>query len=161
MKKYLPLILPTIAVLVLLFLGVRWYQNRTKTPLTPPEVTAGQEIENLSASELATLENLQKGMGNYKTIKMTGSGIGEIRYESKNGKVFFSVNANLAVDNNQVYTLYLKDALASDFVKTDTLSVGKGGLTASAAVSSDKLPLQIQVRLGEQVVLSGEIQAEK
>ena len=84
-KKYLPLILPTIAVLVLLFLGVRWYQNRTKTPLTPPEVTAGQEIENLSASELATLENLQKGMGNYKTIKMTGSGIGEIRYESKNG----------------------------------------------------------------------------
>lgn len=161
MKKYLPLILPVLAAFVLIFLGFRWYKTRLNKPVAPPEISTGQEIENLSASEAATLEKLKKGTGNYQTATMTGSGIGQLRYEYKNNKVYFSVNANLATNNGGTYTLYLKEAGANTFSKASILNENKGGLTASAALNQDKLPILVQVRLGEEVVLSGEIPVKK
>lgn len=161
MKKFLPLLLPALAALVLFVLGFRWYKTRLNKPVSPPEISTGQEIENLSASEAATLEKLKKGAGNYQTANMTGSGIGQLRYEYKNNKVYFSVNANLTTNNGETYTLYLKEAGAANFSKASILNENKGGLTASAALNQDKLPVAVQVRLGEEIVLSGEIPAKK
>jgi hypothetical protein len=159
MKKFFPFILPALVVIAIIYLGYQFYQKRTEERLTVPEVTAGTEIENLSASELALLENIQKGLGDYETIKMTGTGIGEIRYEIRDGKVLFSVNANLPTGAGEIYTLYIKEASAPDFTTSKTLEEGKGGLFASAAVTIDKLPITIEIRQESAVVLRGEIQA--
>lgn len=159
MKKFLPFVLPALVIIMIVYLGYQWYQKRVQDRIPVPEVTAGTEIENLSASELALLENMQKGVGNYETIKMTGSGIGEIRYEIRDGKALFSVNANLPTDNNETYTLYIKEASAADFTPSKQLEESKGGLFVSVAVAIDKLPVAVEVRQGSTVVLSGEIQA--
>jgi hypothetical protein len=161
MKKFLPFVLPALVVVVIIYLGYSWYSQQTEEKLTLPEVTAGTEIEELSASELATLENLQKGVGNYKVVEMAGSGIGEIRYEIRDGKALFSVNANLATDQGEVYYLFTKEEGASEFIRGKRLEENKGGLFTSMAVAIDKLPITVQVRLGETVVLTGEIQAEE
>lgn len=72
MKKYLPFALPAAAVILVIFFAVRWYQERTAASLSTPEVTAGTEIEELSANELASLEQLSQG-GNYQTVALDGS----------------------------------------------------------------------------------------
>ena len=160
MKKFLLIALPILAVIIVAVFGYNWYKQRTAERLSVPEVTAGTEIEELSTSELAALENLRRGVGDYQSVKMTGSGVGEVRYEIKDGKVLFSVNANLPTDQEQIYHLWLKEAQATDFVQSKILEDTKGGLIASSAVAIDKLPIALEIRVGETVILRGEIQAE-
>ncbi len=159
MKKLLPFVLPTAALLFVIFLGFRWYKQRTQERLNVPEVSAGTEIEELSATELAALEKMSQGLGDFKVVKMTGKGLGEIRYEIKDSKVFLSVNANLETEAGQVYKLWFKENQANDFTASKVLVEKKGGLLATTVVSIDKLPIVVEVRLGSQVVLTGQIQS--
>ena len=161
MKKYLPFILPLAALFLVGFFGLRWYRQRTQEQLTVPDVTAGTEIENLSNSEQNTLNDLQNGTGNYKTVNMEGdNGTGEIRYEIKDGKALFSISANLPTGEGQIYYLYIKENGANDFVQSQVLQLTKGGLITSSAVTIDKLPIEIEIRLAGTTVLRGQIQSE-
>lgn len=163
MKKYLSIGLPLVAILVIGFFAFRWYRERTAERLNVPEVTAGTEIENLSNSELEALAQQQKGLGNFKVLTMASEveeGQGEIRYEIKDDRVLFTVIANLDTHNHQTYQLWLKEALGTEFTASKLLVENKGGLQASTMVAVEKLPIMIEVRAGENTVLSGEITLE-
>ncbi len=158
MKKLLPFILPAIALFAVVFFANRWYKDRTEEKMTVPEVTAGTEIEELSTAELEALEKLKQGEGNYKKLELESDhGLGEIRYEIKDDKVLLSINANLPTDNQQVYQLYLKDKQNPDYVFVKNFQWHKGGIMVSTAVNKANLPILIQVREGEKIVLTGEI----
>jgi hypothetical protein len=160
MKKVLPVLLPVLALIIVGVVAYRLYVRRTETRLQVPPVTAGTEIEELSAAELARLENLGKGVGDYEVVPMTCmSGMGEIRYEISENLVLYSVNANLPTSGGQVYELWLKENLATDFTKVKQLTENKGGLLVSGAVNKDDLPVILEVRRGEEILLTGEIQA--
>ncbi|MBQ6438388.1 hypothetical protein IJJ12_03345 [bacterium] len=162
MKKYLPFILPAAALVLVVYFGWRWYRSRNVENLPAPEVTAETPIATLPADERTALDKIARGLGNYQTSQMTPSlseAMGEIRYEIVDGRVRFAVNANLPVDDGEVYRLFYKTAGSDDFQEGSTLSAGKGGLIASNAVSVDDLPLSVQVRLLDQVILEGQIQA--
>ncbi|MDO5561383.1 MAG: hypothetical protein Q4G02_01245 [bacterium] len=157
MKKFLPFILPALAVILVVVFAYRFYQQRTAERLPTPEVTAGAEIEELSVAELEALEKMGRGVGNYETAKMTGDqGNGEIRFEKKNDKVYFTVTANLP-ESKEDYKLWLKQADAEKFVASKALTLGKAGLIAATAADANTLPLTVEVRLQEQVVLRGEV----
>ena len=162
MKKYLPFILPVLALLLVAYFGWRWYRGLTTEEIAPPEVTAGTPIEDLSGDELARLEALRQGRGDFQTIKMEATGdeaLGEIRYQMADGKALFSLNANLPTNDNQIYHLYVKKNGQSDFQDVQTLSYEKGGLLASSSVSVEDLPAEIEVRLGTEVVLRATLPA--
>lgn len=158
MKKYLPFALPAAAVILVIFFAVRWYQERTAASLSTPEVTAGTEIEELSANELASLEQLSQGTGNYQTVALEGSaGRGEIRFEKKDGKIYFTVTSNLPELSSGSYRLWLKTAQNQDFIASKILTLSKAGFIAATVVGADKLPLNLEVRQGETVLLTGEL----
>lgn len=157
MKKFLPFALPVLAVILVVVFAYRFYQQRTAERLPVPEVTAGAEIEELSVAELEALEKMGRGVGNYETAKMTGDqGGGEVRFEKKDDKVYFTVTANLP-ETEEDYKLWLKQAGSEEFVASKVLNLGKAGLIVATAVDADALPLALEVRLQEQVVLQGEV----
>ncbi len=159
MKKYLPFVLPAFAVILVLFFAIRWYQEKTAASLPTPEVSAGAEIEELSANELASLEKMSQGLGNYQTVALSGAtGQGEVRFEKKDGKVYFTATVNLPELTNDNYRLWLKTAQSQIFVASKAFSFNKAGFVAATVVGADKLPLNLEVRLGEKVVLTGELQ---
>lgn len=162
MKKFLPYILPALAVILVVVFAVRWYKNRTATPLDAPEVSAGAEIEELSVSELESLENMSRGLGKYESTKLASdqadtNSTGEVRFEKKDNKVYFTVTANLPEIVAGNYQLWLKTAGSDQFVPSKPLTLGKAGLIAATALAQENLPVTLEVRLGDQVVLSGEL----
>lgn len=159
MKKYLPFVLPALSVLLVLFFAIRWYQEKTTASLPTPEVSAGAEIEELSVNELASLEQMSQGIGNYQKVMLTGvNDSGEVRFEKKDGKIYFTVTANLAELTADTYRLWLKTAHSQEFVASKTFAFNKAGFVAATVVGADKLPLTLEVRQGETVVLSGQLQ---
>ncbi|HYD35048.1 MAG TPA: hypothetical protein VD999_03185 [Vitreimonas sp.] len=166
MKKYLPFVFPAIALLIVLFLGYRWYSMRTDRTGVVSTFGEGVEIEDLTGSEQ---DSVLRGAGDYKTVTMTGQGeaAGSIRYEIKDGKVRFSVNADLAELSQGQYQVWLK-AVGSDAKrKAFVLENNKAGFMGSAAIDATTLPFEVivskEVRPDdtiEEVVLQGTINKE-
>ncbi len=158
MKKVLPFVLPIAAVLLVVFFASSWYKRRTAEKLATPEITAGAEIEELSVAELASLEKMSRGIGNYQTIKLKGDDLqGDLRYEKKDGKIFLTVTANLPESTADQYALWLKKNEETEFNHIKDFTLGKSGFWAATALNDESLPLQVEVRSGESVLLSGEV----
>ncbi len=157
MKKFYPYVLPSLALIIVLFLAYRWYVVRTQRD-GMIGTTEGVQIEDLNTQEL---DRVMKGVGDFKSTELSGEeGTGSVRYEISDTKVLFSVTANLVEDDYSVWVLGPGDTKPT---KAFDLEYLKGGYTGSASLPVSELPLEVMVARGmgsEQVVLSGTVEAE-
>lgn len=171
MKKFYPYILPTIALIFVGFLAFRWYSLRTQRG-DISQVGEGVEIENLSEVEA---EKILKGAGDFKKVDLAGTlgFLGLVRYAIEDGKVQFSVSADVPstdeaseMEDGATYRVWLKRSGAEDNEATQAFILvrGKGGLVGSAAVSVEEMPFEVIVTKTEpgqsgmgEVVLRGTV----
>jgi hypothetical protein len=166
MKKVLPFVFPVAALLIVLFLAYRWYGQRTERSGNLGPAGEGVEIEELSDAER---DQIMRGAGDYETVNLsTGEGQtanGKVRYEVKNDKVNFSINADLEDLEMGTYQVWLKKPDSEEMSKAFVLEVGKGGYMGTGSVSVEELPLEVVVtrelnndNTPEDVVLRGTIE---
>lgn len=148
MKKYTPYIFPLIVVVIVFFLVYRWYTIRTDRDPQQADLGEGIQIENLTPEQL---QNMSQGSPDLETASMEpgspdaeATGIGTIRYEIVDGKVNFSVLANLP-DSETPYTVWVRSKDGFDLTKAFTLEMGKGGYMGTAALPEDQLPIEVIV----------------
>jgi hypothetical protein len=155
MKKILPFLFPMTSLAIVMFLAFRWYSNRTdRGNITP-------FAENVEIGELTDLETSQvlRGVGDFETVEMEGLGgeTGEIRYELRDGKVRFSVTADVENEVGLVYQAWLKDPDSEAIRKAFNLEYLKGGMSGTASISMETLPFEVLIsREGSQAELPGD-----
>lgn len=145
MQKYLPYVFPAVAVAIVLFLTFRWYRLNTQPQGEISQFAEGVEIEDLSQSEL---QDQLASSTNFETKDMEASSedaMGDIRYELTDGKVRFSVYANLPLLEQGEYQVWLQDLAGETQRKAFVLESGKGGYMGSAAISEEVLPFKVIV----------------
>lgn len=170
MKKFLPFIFPAAALLLVIILAFRWYGLRNRPVPARPEFTEGVQIENLSQAEL---DRIMRGVSDLKKLELVPEPdqteiMGEVRYEETEGKVAFTVVADLPLLEKGQYQVWLKDTESDATRKAFVLEYMKGGYTGSASLSSQALPFQIIVSREmtddnqmETVVMKATLQGEK
>ncbi len=146
MKKFLPFLFPLIALLIVIFLSVRWYNSKThRGDGKIPDLAEDVKVEDLTAAQAGQMK--AGNAKDMKTLEMTGSGEvkGQVRYEVLDGKVLFSVYANLPDPTPAFYQVWIKqvdsDAKKQAFVLENT----KGGFTGSASVNENMLPFEVLI----------------
>jgi len=144
LKKYYPFIVPTIALLLVLFLAFRWYNLRTQRDADLDRTSV--EIENLTADEI----EIVRGTEDVSTVNLEAEddeqlAIGHVRYKIQGDKVLLNVSAELQQLESGVYQVWLKTETASQAQKAFILAYGKGGYMGSAALTIEELPLEIIV----------------
>lgn len=163
MKKYLPFVFPALALVITIFLAYKWYSVRTARPNELSRLGEGVMIEDLSNT--ASTSSMIKGSKDAKTAQLTGEGevSGEVRYEIKDGKVYFMVTA-LLPEQAGSYQVWLKSPQSEEMKLAFSLVAGKGGWMGTGAVNSDVLPVEVIVTretrpdmTPETVVLKGTI----
>ncbi|MGD9129874.1 MAG: hypothetical protein PVJ09_05300 [Candidatus Woesebacteria bacterium] len=144
MKKLYPYIFPALALLLVLFLAFRWYKLQTNRNSAISPFGEGVEIENLSETEI---ESVLKGADDYQSVDLVGQKdlAGQVRYEIKDGRVYFTVVASLPAAEDAIYQVWLKDLASDKKQKAFTLEYGKAGYFGSAAVPEDALPFEVVV----------------
>jgi len=168
MKKYVPFLFPAIALLIVLFLGFRWYSAQTAKPeVKIPGMAEGVKIDNLSADEMKKFQS--KGAKDLSSVELKGTGevTGQVRYEVKDGKIAFTVNAAVPQLTAKAgfYQVWLNQVGSQTKTKAFVLEYNKGGYLGSASVSADMLPFEVTVSKEtkddaqlEAAVLTGTIQ---
>ena len=164
MKKLLPFVFPLLAVLVIIFLVFRWYRLNTQPQGNISEFGEGIEIEDLTDAKLT--ESLT-GAGDYQTVNLDSrdpNSLGRVRYEVKDGRVRFSVDANLPVLEVGMYQVWLREPGSTVARRAFVLEESKGGYIGSAAISEEVLPFELVVSKElrpddqlEEVILTGVI----
>ncbi len=147
MKKFLPFLFPLIALVIVFVLVFRWYNTQTANKQGKiPDFAAGTSIDPLSQTDSTRLKKPAKDT---LTVDMQGTGnaIGQIRYEIKDGKVQFSVIANLPAPKDGVYQVWLQAVNGESKKKAFTLELDKGGYIGSGSISADTLPFEVVVSL--------------
>lgn len=147
MKKFLPFLFPLIALVIVFVLVFRWYNSQTANKQGKiPDFAAGTTVEPLTPTDTT---RLRKGASDVSTVEMQGSKdvIGEIRYEIKNGKVQFTVIANVPPAKDAHYQVWLQAVNGESKKKAFTLAVDKGGYIGSGSISQDTLPFEVIVSL--------------
>ncbi len=144
MKKLLPFMFPLIALLIVLFLAYRWYSMNT--PENQGKISdfgEGVTIENLTDSPTPII----KGSPDMKSATLSGEGEvnGDVRYEVKDGKVRFSVTAELPNPSQGGYQVWLKKVEGTGSQKAFDLKLSKGGFMGSASFDSALLPVEVSV----------------
>lgn len=168
MQRFTPYIFPLIVLAIVFFLVYRWYNMRSQ----PTGIsTEGIQIENLSESDA---DSIMRGTGNFETAPLEPApestteveGVGSIRYEIKDGKVRFSVLADLPKPESS-YHVWIRTVGGENLTNAFVLEMVKGGYIGTAAVSQDLLPLEVIVspasdkaQVMEQVVLKGVVEQE-
>lgn len=147
MKKYIPFIFPALALAIVVFLGYRWYTSQTmKSDGQISEFGEGVQIEDLSTDQVNKLK--PTGAKDIPSIELTGEGeaAGQVRYELAEGKVAFTVSADLAAPKaGEFYQVWLKEVGGESKKKAFKLEFGKGGYVGWGAVSEDTLPFEVVV----------------
>lgn len=168
MKKYVPFIFPAIALVIVLFLGYRWYVAQT----TKGQISAngeGVKIEDLSTEEASKMQGT--GAKDLPSVELKGEGetTGQVRYELKNDRVNFSVNAELPAlkDGEGMYQVWVRQMGQDSKSKAFTLKESKSGYMGSAAFQASLLPVEVVVSKEvndddtiETTVLTGTIQKQ-
>jgi hypothetical protein len=134
MKKVLPFIFPLTALVVVLVLAFRWYAMNTPERSENEAIFGeGVQIEDLSDEDQA---QVIRGTGDYKSVPLTGNdnADGQVRYELKDGKVRFSVMADLPKPMMGQYQVWLSKGTGGQTIKAFALEDGKGGYICSAAL---------------------------
>lgn len=148
MKKFLPFLFPFIALLIVIFLAIRWYHSKTqRIEGKIPEFAQDIKIDDLTQSRLDQLSHPAK---DEKSIELKGSessNSGQIRYELKDGKVYFTVYATLPElkPRDGIYQAFLKQVDGDARRRAFTLQFSKGGYMGSAAISATTLPFEVLV----------------
>ncbi len=146
MKKYTPFVFPTIALLIVVFLGYRWYSSQTKPVGQISDFAEGVKIEDLSAAEASKLRN--GGAKDLPSVELKGTAeaTGQVRYEIKDGRVSFTVTADVPkVTGKDFYQVWLKQVNGESKKKAFVLDDSKAGYMGSAAVSAETLPFEVIV----------------
>jgi hypothetical protein len=169
MKKLLPFVFPLIALLLVMFLAVRWYNARTshkEGQVSQTEFAEGEKIENLSTDQMNKLKKPVKDL-NTVDLKGTENAMGQVRYDISDGRVYFSVVANLPELKEGFYQVWLKEMNGEAKKKAFVLVDSKGGFTGDASISATNLPFEVVVTREtkddndiETVVLQGTIQKD-
>jgi hypothetical protein len=168
MKKVLPFIFPLASLAIVMFLAFRWYSNRTdRGNITP-------FAEDVAIEELTTEESTMAlgGVGDFETVELAsqteGDQTGTVRYEVNEGKVTFSVTANVENSPEESYQVWLKDPNSEAVRRAFALEYIKGGMSGTAAISSETLPFEILIskdstdaQVPSEVILKGLIEAEE
>lgn len=149
--KGLPILLPVLAIIVVGFLGYRWYSLRTDQKINTPEIPTKIEIESLKPEEQTKLQNMARGIGDYKTTKLgqvkPGLGTAEVRYEVKDGKMYASVLTTLPLLKNSAenYQVWLKASQEANWQESSFLEENKAGLMSTFVIPEDKLPVEVKI----------------
>lgn len=143
MKKYIPFLFPAIALLIVLFLGYRWYTAQTVKPdgrITDDAI----EVEQLSSEEV---RNLQNGSKDLPTVELKGDDdvMGQVRYEVSGERISFTVTANLPELTEGVYQVWLRQTDSDSRTKAFVLDEGKAGYTGSASIAVSMMPFEVIV----------------
>jgi len=144
MKKFLPFVFPFIALVIVLFLAIRWYNSKTvHTSDKIANFGDNVKIEQITQSDQ---QRIKQPAADVKTVQMQGNNAnGQIRYEINNGKVAFTVNAELPQLKQGLYQVWLQEVNGNTRKKAFTLTFTKGGFEGSAAVGVDVLPVDVVV----------------
>lgn len=166
MKKFLPFVFPLVALLIVLFLAVRWYNTKTVH-------SDENKIADFGAIKVDDLSQLGKNgtpqmAKDLKTVALKGvSAQGEVRYDVVDNKLQFTVSTDLPQIKTGTYQVWLKQANGEARKKAFALTYSKGGYVGSAEVSADALPFDIVVSKKlhnddtlEEVLMMGTIPAE-
>lgn len=165
MKKYIPFIFPAIALLIVLFLGYRWYNAQTVKPTGEVvENGEGMKIDELSTEEAKKLQVGSKDLPSVD-LKGSGEGVGQVRYEVAGDRVSFTVSADLPELNEGMYQVWLRQLNNDSRAKAFVLDEGKAGYMGSASVTSSMVPFEVIVSKEtknddqiETVVLTGTVE---
>jgi hypothetical protein len=166
MKKFLPFVFPFIALAIVLFLAVRWYN--TKTAYNEDRIADFGDSIKIQDLSLTDKNKLGKTAKDVKTIELKGENAsGEIRYEVRDGKLEFTVNADLPQLEKGIYQVWLKEVNGNGKKKAFVLEDTKGGFSGSAAIDKNVPAFEVVVtremyndEVMETVVLSGMVPAE-
>ena len=145
MKKFIPFLFPAIALLVVLMLTVRWYRantGRTEGKIMP--FAEGVQIEDLNQTEMQRLSRMVRDINTVK-LEGTGEASGEVRYDVVDGKVSFTVTAELPTLTEGKYQVWLKEVNGEKKRRAFVLEETKSGYLGSAAISADTLPFEVVV----------------
>ena len=145
MKKYLPYIFPTLAILIVIFLVFRWYRLNTQPQGDITQFGEGVEIENLSPQEVQEVMNSASDYETKDLNVVDQAASGQVRYEIKDGKVRFSIYAALPEISEGQYQVWLRDLSGQSMRKAFVLEATKSGFMGSAAISDEVLPFEIVV----------------
>ncbi len=143
LKKYLPFIIPTLSLLLVLFLAFRWYNLRTQrdNDLEFDEV----EIQELTDEEIGVMiDALDSDIIPLET-KDEQEVMGQVRYQIEDDKVLFNVFADLVYDEAEVYQTWISPLDEDKFQPAFTLEHNKGGYMGSASISREQLPIELMV----------------
>ncbi len=166
MNKVLPFVFPLIALVIVAFLAFRWYNLNTARKGDITAVGEGVQIDNLSTAEQ---DQILKGAGDFKSVELqpvdqTTPVTGTVRYDVKEGRVLFSVTADLPAVVGNTYQVWLRNPATQMAQKAFTLTANKGGFTGSAATQESLLPLEVVITKEvtddaqlEQILLKGMI----
>ena len=174
MKKYAPYVLFGLVVLMLFWLGLRWYTMRSQTKLSSSQLGEGVNIENLSESEMrkalgtvadyetVTLQPVEPEVGTTAPAPEEVTGI--IRYEIAGDKLKLGVVVTAPDQDESPLQVWIRKPGGTDVKPLFTLEKGKGGLVGSAQLDADLLPLEVLVSVGlgvpqDSIVLKGTISA--
>ncbi|MCB9801531.1 MAG: hypothetical protein H6774_00395 [Pseudomonadales bacterium] len=158
-------VLPAIALVIIGFLLLRWYNMRTETVAEPINFAEGVQIENLSQDEL---DSVAQGADDVETAPLTTPQMAEgqtdeessqegnmdeaavmsggvIRYNVEGDKVLFNVFAQAPEMTEGMYQVWLREVEGEGLKKAFTLEMGKGGWSGSAAAPTSSLPFEIVV----------------
>jgi hypothetical protein len=146
MRRLLPFLFPLIALIVVLALAYRWFTTQTTRPIGTTTPFADQiAIEELNTNANTT----RRPVKDMKSVEMKAAegseAMGTIRYEIVDGKVYFTVAANLPELEKGKYQVWLKDVHNENRRKAFALTMEKGGYTGSAAISAQILPFEVLV----------------
>lgn len=146
LKQFLPFVFPVAAMILVVVLAVRWYRLRNEQTGQISEFAEGVEIENLSQTEL---NQVLKGTNDVTSVSLEpeadAEAVGELRYELKDGKVRFTVNADLPEITEGVYQVWLREPNGTAMKRAFILELSKGGYMGSAAISEEALPFDVVV----------------
>ncbi len=139
-KQYYPFIVPTISLILVLFLAFRWYNLRTQREGIS-DVTQ-VEIENLTQDELLVVQ----GANDVSTVDLESENgepaLGQIRYKIDGDRVLITVNADLPGKEGSKYQVWLTEAEKLP-QQAFSLEKTKAGYLGSASVDLDRLPLEL------------------
>lgn len=165
LKQYYPFIVPTISLLLVLFLAFRWYNLRTQRD-SEADITQ-VEIESLTQEELQIVQ----GTEDVNTVELEPEpeepALGQVRYRLEDDRVLVTVSADLPELKESYYQVWFASQEKQP-QQAFRLELTKAGYLGSASISKDELPLEVIVtdqsntdenEVGRQL-LRGEIQAE-
>jgi len=147
MNKVLPFVFPLIALVIVAFLAFRWYNLNTTSNGDVTGAGEGVPIDDLSSLEQ---EQILKGTTDFTSVPLepavtTVPVAGQIRYDIIDGRVLFSVTAELAAVGGSKYQVWLRNPVTDVTQKAFVLEPGKGGFMGSAATQEGLLPLEVIV----------------